>query len=87
MSLGEALENRRDVKVDPNQFLSLLPRDGIALIYQPRFSPGRLAGLDPGELVMGVEINGDIRAYPVGPLTRREMVNDVVGGVPILVTW
>ncbi|RMG85288.1 MAG: DUF3179 domain-containing protein, partial [Chloroflexi bacterium] len=25
--------------------------------------------------------------YPVGVLQQREMVNDVVGGRPILVTW
>ena len=36
---------------------------------------------------MGVEINGESKAYPVGPLNYREMVNDVVGGVPVLVTW
>jgi hypothetical protein len=43
--------------------------------------------MDSRELVIGVEINCESRAYPVGPLNRREMVNDVVGGVPILVTW
>ena len=29
----------------------------------------------------------DYRAYPVGMLAAREIVNDVVGGMPILVTW
>ncbi len=39
------------------------------------------------DLVIGVAINGESKAYPVGTLNFREMVNDVVGGVPILVTW
>ena len=63
------------------------PRDAIMPIYDPQFTPGKLASLEPGELVIGVEINGESKAYPVGPLVFREMVNDVVGGVPLLVTW
>ena len=39
------------------------------------------------EPVMGVEINGDARAYPVRILSLHEIVNDVVGGQPIAVTW
>ena len=69
------------------RFRQLVARDVIKPIYDPRFIPGKLESLDPGELVMGVEINGESKAYPVGPLNNREMVNDVVGGVPVLVTW
>ena len=65
----------------------LLPRDGIPPIYDPVFVSWDEAIIDPEELVMGVEINGDARAYPVGVLRSREMVDDVVGGVPVLVTW
>lgn len=42
---------------------------------------------DDKELVVGVEINGDARAYPVRLLSVHEVVNDVVGGQPIVVTW
>ena len=65
----------------------LIPRDGIMPIYDPQFVSAEASGYDPQELVMGVEINGDARAYPVGLLRQREMVNDVVGGTPILATW
>jgi hypothetical protein len=65
----------------------LLPRDGIMPIYDPQFTDAETAGYDPEELVMGVEINGDARAYPVGTLRSREMVNDIVGDIPVLVTW
>jgi hypothetical protein len=36
---------------------------------------------------MGLEINGEARAYPIGIMRIREMVNDDVGGTPVLVTW
>ncbi len=65
----------------------LIPRDGISPIYEPQFVSAEEAPYRPDELVMGVEINGDARAYPVGVLQQREIVNDVVGGRPILVTW
>ena len=66
---------------------SLLPRDGIRPIYDPKFTSPEDSNLQPEELVMGVEINGDARAYPVGVLRGREMVNDEIGGTPVLVTW
>ena len=81
------LQSSRAVEIDRSQFRQLLNRDDIAPIYEPQFSLAQDASLDPEELVIGVEINGESKAYPIGPLARREMVNDVVGGVPILVTW
>ncbi len=65
----------------------LIQRDGIRPIYDPQFVSAEDAPYQPGELVMGVEVNGDARAYSVGVLRSREMVDDVVGGTPILVTW
>ena len=84
---GPILQNTKDVEVDLRKHHQLLSRDTIRPIYDPVFTSVKDAGLDPEELVIGVEINNDIRTYPIGPLIRREMVNDVVGGVPILVTW
>ncbi len=64
-----------------------LPRDAIKPIYEPEFVTAEEAVLDDQELVLGLEINGESRAYPVGPLHFREMVNDEVGGVPVMVSW
>lgn len=73
--------------VDPRAYRPSAPIDAIAPIYDPKFvAAGEIEMLDD-ELVMGVEIDGDARAYPVGMMRFREMVNDVVGGVPLLVTW
>lgn len=45
--------------------------------------------LRPDEIVMGVTINGESRAYVPNQLTGpdREILNDVVGGQPIAATW
>lgn len=62
-------------------------RDTIEPIYEPTFLPADQANYDDSELVIGVEINGQAKAYAIGPLNGREMVNDTLSGVPILVTW
>ncbi len=64
------------------------PKDGIPSIDKPRFGSisdaKELAGNEP---VVGISINGDARAYPLRILTWHEIVNDVVGGVPVAVTY
>ena len=42
-----------------------------------------------GELVLGVAVNGQARAYPINMLTgpRREIVNDTLGKRAIAATW
>jgi len=41
------------------------------------------------ELVIGVVVEGDARAYPINMLTgpRREIINDTLGGRSIAATW
>jgi hypothetical protein len=64
------------------------PKDGIASIDDPQFVPvSEMHDLGPKEPVIGLVINGDARAYPLRVLTWHEIVNDVVGGVPVVVTY
>ena len=81
------LQSSKAVEVNVREFRQLLPRDAIPPVYTPQFLPHRAASLNPGELVIGVSNDGESKAYPIGPLASREMVNDVIAGVPILVTW
>lgn len=65
------------------------PRRGsFPTIDAPRFvraaQPVEVGPLEP---VLSVNINGDFRAYPLRILLFHELVNDVVGGVPILVSY
>lgn len=73
--------------VDPLQFRQIFGRDSIVPIYEPRIVSVAETETTPEELVMGVAINGEARAYPVSQMRYREMANDELGGVPILVTW
>lgn len=75
--------------IDMDEILSGGPcRDGIPSIDDPQFVPVSEAGdLGPTEPVIGLTINGDARAYPLRILTWHEIVNDVVGGVPVAVTY
>ncbi|MCP3904227.1 MAG: DUF3179 domain-containing protein [Planctomycetes bacterium] len=43
--------------------------------------------LVPADLVIGVSIGGETRAYPVTVLNLHEIVNDHLGGTPIVVTY
>jgi len=71
----------------PSGFRQLIPRDGIRPIYDPTFLSAAQTTWPDNTLVIGVEIDGDAKAYPVNFLTRREIVNDHVGRTPVLVTW
>lgn len=84
-SLGEVTRGGRAFALD--DFRQVVAPDAIPPIYNPVLVPASAAPLDDEDLVLGVEINGESRAYPVGTLNGREMVNDEVGGVPILVSW
>ena len=64
------------------------PKDGIPSIDDPKFVPvAETTDLGPQEPVIGLTINGDARAYPLRILTWHEIANDVVGGVPVAVTY
>jgi hypothetical protein len=71
------------------KLVQLLPKDGIPAIFDPTFiSPAEAnEQLAPDDLVIGVSIGGEHRAYGVAHLSSHEVVNDVVGGKPIAVTW
>ena len=70
-----------------SQFLQLLPRDAIEPVYLPTYLSAHTVALDPEDLVIGVSIAGEHRAYPIRTLQFSEMVNDELGGAPILATW
>lgn len=64
------------------------PKDGIPSIDDPKFT--EISGsqfVSDSDVVIGLEINGDARAYPLFILVWHEIVNDVVGGTPVAVTY
>ncbi len=61
--------------------------DAIPPVYEPEFVGANDVSIEDNELVMGVTLGGEAKAYPVTSMQFREMVNDELAGVPILVTW
>jgi uncharacterized protein DUF3179 len=62
--------------------------EGIPALNEPELIGADAADyLIPGELVFGVEINGDARAYPLRIMDWHEMLNDTVGGVPVSLAY
>ncbi len=62
--------------------------DNIPSLDNPAMIPAAQADymLDD-DLVFGVEINGDTRAYPLRIMGWHEMLNDVIGGVPVALAY
>ena len=72
----------------PDEIVTVLPRDAIPAILSPSFQEASQASwLGAKTLVVGVELAGESRAYPVPILSRHEIVNDKFSGIPIAVTW
>ena len=64
------------------------PRDGIPAIDAPVFTSVAAADfLRADDRVLGLNINGEAKAYPINILNWHEIVNDVVGGTAVAITW
>jgi hypothetical protein len=63
-------------------------KDGIPALTNPRHLEAEDAAyLTEDELVFGVSLNGENRAYPLRIMNWHEMFNDVVGGRPVTLSY
>jgi hypothetical protein len=63
-------------------------KDGIPAIDAPKFlAAAEVDFLQPKEPVIELEVRGQARAYPIQILIWHEIVNDTVGGRPVVVTF
>ncbi len=53
----------------------------------PGFEAADRSKLDSAEMVMAVRFGSDARAYPIRAMAYHHVVNDVVGRVPVAVTY
>ena len=67
----------------------VLPVGAIPAIDQPTFLTGEAANaqMQPGELVLGIVVGGEARAYSLWQLDAHEIVNDQIAGKAIAATW
>jgi len=74
-----------------------LPRDGLMALTNPRtLTPGEIEILNqegrgkfllPSDRIVGVAVDGIARAYPLRFMRWHEVVNDEIGGRPVLVSY
>ena len=89
-----AAQSQRDAPeiydtVDGDPIYRLLPPNAIPAILDPEYVSGEEADqqMQDHEPVMGLVIDGRAMAYSLWQLDAHEIVNDVVDGTPIAVTW
>jgi hypothetical protein len=90
---GAEREFRTDFSRDSVDYAEVLsggpPKDGIPAVDEPHFQSIAQADsrLEPQEPVILFQSGGDARAYPLQILVWHEIVNDVVAGEPVLITF
>lgn len=67
----------------------VVPRDRFPVLFDPKLASVAQAdkALEDDELVIGVTVGGESKAYPVRVMGVHELVNDVCGKVPIAASW
>jgi hypothetical protein len=78
-----------DLPLDDSDLSRGAPKDAIPAITDPVFGSdwsGFDASLDDSSQVIGIERDGEARAYPFGIMNWHEIVNDEFNG-PVLVTY
>ena len=88
-----------DIKTDPSGVKYIVepdkivgggpPKDGIPSIDNPKFVPLDEADqwIEDNELVLGITYKGIKRVYPLQIMVWHEIVNDIIAGDPLLITY
>jgi hypothetical protein len=63
-------------------------RNSIPAIFNPKFRLAKsISSLGLLEPLVRVEVKGEVRGYPLRVLVWHELVNDIVKGVPVLISY
>ena len=68
-------------------FFSSLSRDAIPSLTNPDVGPAAESLMGADDRVLGLVVGGEARAYPIGVLWWHEIINDTLGGEPVLVSY
>lgn len=71
------------------RIIDVLPRDPpeIPPIFHPTFVSASESYLGEEDVVVGIVMQGESKAYPVMVLERHEVVDDIIGNVPVVVSF
>ncbi|MBI4174233.1 MAG: DUF3179 domain-containing protein [Candidatus Aenigmarchaeota archaeon] len=70
-----------------NEILTVLPKDAIPAIDDPKFVSASQANLNGEDIVLGLFFEGQARAYPLAIMNWHEIINDRINGKPVAVTY
>ena len=56
-------------------------------VDSPQFESASASKLDNGEMILAIRYGSDARAYPIRAMAYHHVLNDVVAGVPVAVTY
>jgi Protein of unknown function (DUF3179) len=56
-------------------------------IDAPQFESASTSKLDNGEMILAIRYGSDARAYPIREMAYHHILNDIVAGVPVAVTY
>src|ERR671918_3054030 len=68
-----------EVRIDPREIVTLLPKDAIPAIRNPKpllVPANEVKGVRDADQVLGVNMGGESKAYPIPFLSWHEIVND-----------
>ena len=69
------------------QFRQLLPRGGIPAIINPTYVTATEADISDNTWILGIEIDGQTRAYSLNLLNHHEIVNDAINKTVFAAVW
>ena len=88
--MAEMLNPDAEIVIDAREiFWGGVRVDGIPPLEFPAqiFPEEAAEWINDSDVVVGVEIDGDARAYPIRIIAWHEMVNDTIGGVPVSLAY
>ena len=71
----------------PNGVEQVVPRGSIPAVIDPVYIGAAAARLPPDAWVLGVVLDGEVRAYSLNLLNAHEVVNDRAGETAFAVVW
>lgn len=92
MNMKDAMETPEGIKylIDPSKIIGGgPPKDGIPSIDEPKFVSMSDADewIKDNELVLALSYKGVERVYPLQIMVWHEIVNDIIAGDPVLITY
>ena len=89
---GTGINQRFDItdfRLNPKHLESAVGREKIPAVTEPRFMSAQAADsyLKKDSRVLVAKVGGEVKVYPIKIMERHGVVNDVIGGRPVLAAY